>query len=61
MSGPFKLEEKGTLKDRLTMVSAGVRGDVGVPFMGRLMGWAMGRSMGFGLDMRPAGVIFSKP
>ena len=43
------------------MVSAGVRGDVGVPFIGRLMGWAIGRSMGFGRDMRPAGVIFSKP
>ena len=59
-SGPAKLDEKGTLKDRLTKVSEAVRGDMGEPFMGRLTGWTMGMSICC-LDMKPFGVIFSRP
>jgi len=59
-SGPIRFEANGTLKDRLTMVSAGVSGDIGDEATGRLMACGIDRSM-FGLDIRPAGVIFSKP
>jgi hypothetical protein len=60
-SGPARLDANGTLKDKLTIASTAVREDIDWPFMGRLTGWAIGMSIWFGLDMRPAGVIFSRP
>ena len=59
-SGPAKLAENGTLKDRLTKESVGARGDIGDPAIGLLTGWAIGMSMCC-LDMKPFGVIFSRP
>ena len=37
-SGPERFEEKGTLKERWTMDSAGVIGEIGVGTIGRFMG-----------------------
>lgn len=62
-SGPVRLEAKGTLKERLTLVSAGVSGVIGVvPFNDRLMGGGGMEVSMFGRDMpKAAGVIFSQP
>lgn len=45
MSGPARLEENGTLKDRLTIVSAGVSGDMGDETTVDLIDWEIGSSM----------------
>ena len=62
-SGPVRFDEKGTLKERLTLASAGVSGVIGVvPFDGRLMGGGGMEASMFGRDMpKAAGVIFSQP
>ncbi len=60
-SGPGRFDAKGTLNERLTIVSAGVKGEMGVAARGRLAGDEIDKSM-FGLDMpKAAGVIFSQP
>lgn len=62
-SGPVRFDAKRTLKERLTVVSAGVSGVIGVvPLMGRLMGGGGIEVSMFGRDMpKAAGVIFSQP
>lgn len=62
-SGPVRFEAKGTLKERLTLVSAGVSGVIGVvPFNERLMGGGGIEASMFGREMpKAAGVIFSQP
>ena len=62
-SGPVRLDAKGTLNERLTLVSAGGSGGIGVaPFKDRLMGGGGIEGSMFGRDMpKAAGVIFSQP
>jgi hypothetical protein len=61
-SGPARLEEKGTLKDRLTCVPGGMTGGAEVAVEGRLIGAVTGISW-FDLENeKPVeGAIFSQP
>lgn len=60
-SGPVRLDEKGTLKDRLTILSPGGKGDIGPGRIWRLIECEMGLSIRGPLDIKAAGVILSKP
>lgn len=60
-SGPVRLDEKGTLKDRLTILSPGGSGDIGPGRIWRLIECVMGLSITGPLDIKAAGVILSKP
>lgn len=60
-SGPVRLDEKGTLKDRLTILSPGGRGDIGPGRIWRLIECDIGLSIRGPLDIKAAGVILSKP
>ena len=62
-SGPVRLEEKGILKERLTMLSAAVRGVIWAGTNERLIGGGMGLWLSIlGLPIpKAAGVIFSQP
>ena len=60
-SGPARLEEKRTLKERLTVESNELAGETGLPANGRLEGGEMGESR-LARDMpNVVGVIFSHP
>jgi hypothetical protein len=61
-SGPLRLEEKGTLKDRLTWVPGAMTGGAEVAVAGRLIGAVTGSSWLEREKGKPAeGVIFSQP